>query len=93
MDANLPWYKSAIIRQQVTMMLVSIVGLTGVSLGVDVAQIVEVGFAIIPIVITARTIWTRLFKASPPITEKAATAERALILDQKSPPAGQGGAA
>jgi len=75
----MPWWKSSIIQQQVVMVIVAIAGIAGVTLDVDVNQAVAVIFSLVPLALSIWTILTRLFKATPPITERAAAKEAELI--------------
>lgn len=81
---TMPWWKSDILRAQIAMGLVALLGLFGVStdLADAVPKIVEVVFAIVPLLITLYTIVSRLFKPMPPITQKAAEIERTMIVER-----------
>lgn len=82
---TLPWYKSKILQAQLAMMVVSLLGLVGVSADwlEAIPKILEVCFAIVPLLITLYTILVRLFRPVPPVTERAAEKEREMILSGK----------
>ncbi len=73
---TLPWYKSAIIRQQIVALLLAVLGITGLGAKLgdefDIEKIVTGVFAFAALIIPAWTIFTRLFKPTPPMTETAA---------------------
>lgn len=80
MDPKLPWYQSAIVRQQIVQAVTALTALLGVNLGdfdVD-ATLVNI-FAGIAGAVAVWTLLTRLFKPAPPITDAAAAKE----LDRK----------
>lgn len=79
----MPWYQSQIIRAQIAMAIVGLLGLFGVSTDVldAIPKLFEVLFAIVPLLITAYTILVRLFRPTPALTQKAAEKERDMILD------------
>ncbi len=77
---SIKWYQSAIVRQQVVMFLLGIVGLFKLSIPseIDVEAVVTAIFAFIAAIVPVVTVLSRLFKPTPPITETAMlkTAER-----------------
>lgn len=75
---NLPWYKSAIIRQQVVQLIVAGLALVGVTTDLDWSATVEALFGGVAAVVAIWTIVTRLFKPAPAITETAAKKEQAM---------------
>lgn len=80
MEPNLPWYKSAILRQQIVQLIVSASALSGIALpGIDWDATVSAIFAGIAAAIAVWTIVTRLFNPAPNITVKAAQKEQALV--------------
>lgn len=89
MEPQMPWYQSAIIRQQIIAALLAILGLTGLStkLGVefDIEGIVTTVFGAAAVLIPAWTIITRLFKTNPNLTKTAAAAEIRLVKEGTIP--------
>ena len=79
MDGNIPWYQSAIIRQQVVLLIVSTLGLLGVTTEIDWDATVTVIFAAVAALIPIYTIVTRLFKPSPNLTATASAKEKELV--------------
>jgi len=76
MDTKLPWYQSAIVRQQIVQLLVAGTALFGVNLGgIDLDNVVASIFAGIAALVAIWTIITRLTKPAPAITDAAQAAE------------------
>lgn len=76
MDPKLPWYQSAIVRQQIVQLIVAATALFGVNLGdFDVDATLVSIFAGIAGVVAVWTLLTRLFKPAPPVTDTAQAAE------------------
>ena len=73
MEPRIPWYQSAIIRQQIVALIVAVLGLLGVTTDIDWSATVTAVFAGIAAVVPIWTIVTRLVKPAPPITDAAAT--------------------
>jgi len=85
MEPKLPWYQSAIVRQQIVQIVVAATALFGVNLGdFDVDATLVSIFAGIAGVVGVWTLLTRLFKPAPPMTDTAAAAaiDRAVKLKQ-----------
>lgn len=73
MEPKLPWYQSAIVRQQIVQIVVAATALFGVNLGdFDVDATLVSIFAGIAGVVGVWTLLTRLFKPAPPMTDTAA---------------------
>lgn len=88
---TIPWYKSAILRQQVVQLLVAGTALVGVNTEtIDLDATVASIFAGIAAVVAIWTFVTRLFKPAPNMTTTAANTEARLIAEGKIPPK-QGG--
>lgn len=81
---TIPWYKSAVIRQQVVMLIVGIFGLFKITTDLDVDATVTAVFADIAVLVPVWTILTRLFKAHPPLTDTAAMKEEDVQKQLKS---------
>lgn len=82
---NIPWYKSAIIRQQVVQIIVAVLTLVGVTTTIDWDFVVSVIFAVIALLVPAWTIVTRLTKPAPNLTVKAANKEAELKAEGRMP--------
>lgn len=72
---KIPWYQSAIVRQQIVMILVGLFGVLGISTDIDIAATVTAVFAGISVLVPVWTLITRLTKANPPLTDVAARHE------------------
>lgn len=72
MEPTIPWYQSAIVRQQIVMIIVGIVGVLGVATDIDIDATVGAIFAAIAAIVPVWTLITRMVKPTPPITETAA---------------------
>lgn len=79
MDPTLPWYRSAIIRQQIVQLIVAGLALFGIATDIDWSATVEAVFAGIAAVVAIWTVFTRLFKPAPNITAAAAAKEQELV--------------
>jgi len=77
-EPKIEWYNSGIIRQQIVMVIVGVLGLFGVTTDIDVDATVATVFAAIAVLVPIYTIVTRLFKPTPPITETAVNKERSM---------------
>lgn len=76
MEPKLPWYQSAIVRQQIVQIIAAGTALFGVNLGdFDVDATLVSIFAGIAGVVGVWTLLTRLFKPAPPMTDTAAAKE------------------
>lgn len=78
MEPVLPWYKSAIIRQQIAAFLIAGLGLFKITTDIDIDATLTAVFAGIAAIIPVWTIVTRLFKPNPNMTMTAAAKEAAL---------------
>lgn len=86
MDPTLPWYRAAIIRQQVVQMLVAGCALLGIqSEGINWDETVASIFAGVSGAIAVWTFITRLVKPAPNLTQLAADRERELVAEGKAP--------
>lgn len=72
---KIPWYQSAIVRQQIVALIAAVVGLLGLTTDVDIDATVAAVFGGIAAIVPVWTIVTRLFKANPPLTDTAARKE------------------
>ena len=81
---KIPWYQSAIIRQQIVMLIAGGLGLARVSTDIDIDATVAIIFAAIGAIVPVWTIITRALKPNPPITDTAARKEEAVQLSIKS---------
>jgi hypothetical protein len=88
MNTTIPWYQSAIIRQQIVAFLVAGLGLLGITTDIDIEGTVSAILAGIGAVIPVYTIITRLLKPSPNITVTADRKEKALVEQGKIPKQG-----
>lgn len=88
MDPTMPWYKSAIIRQQIVQLILVVLGLFGIVTDVDWSVTVEAIFTGIAGVVAVWTIITRLFKPAPNMTSVAAEKEQKMILKGTHPTQG-----
>lgn len=86
MDPTLPWYKAAILRQQIVQLLIAACTLFGVNTdGINWDETVASIFAGYAGVVAVWTILTRLFKPAPNVTQLAADRERELVRAGKAP--------
>lgn len=76
---TIPWYKSAIIRQQIVQLIVAGLALAGITTDVDWSQTVELLFGGIAAAVAVWTVITRLFKPAPNLTATATAKEQELI--------------
>lgn len=79
MDPSLPWYKSAIIRQQIVQLIVAGLALFGIATDIDWSATVEAVFAGVAAAVAVWTVFTRLFKPAPNLTATAAAKEQELV--------------
>lgn len=86
-----PWYQSAIVRQQITQLVVALTALFGVNLGgLDVDATLVSIFAGIAALIAVYTTVTRIFKPAPNLSQTAAKKEVEMVADGKIPPSPTG---
>lgn len=78
MDPTLPWYRSAIIRQQIVAFLIAGFGLFKFETGLDIDATVGAILAGVAAAVPIWTIVTRLFKHAPNMTVTAAKKEAEL---------------
>lgn len=77
---TLPWYKSAIVRQQIVQLVAALVAIIGINTeGIDLDATVASIFAGIAAVIAVWTLLTRIFRPAPNLSQTAADKERALV--------------
>lgn len=77
---TLPWYKSAIVRQQIVQLLVAVVALFGFNTeGIDLDATTASIFAGIAAVVSVWTLVTRIFKPAPNLSQTAADKEIELV--------------
>lgn len=69
---KIPWYQSAIIRQQIVMVIAGALGLLNISTDIDIDATVAIIFAAVTALVPLWTIFTRATKSAPPITDTAA---------------------
>lgn len=72
---TIPWYKSAIIRQQIVALIAAVIGLLNIQTDIDIDATITAIFGGIAAIIPIYTIITRMIKPNPPITETAAQKE------------------
>lgn len=88
---SIPWYQSAILRQQIVQVLVALTALIGINTeAIDLDKTITSIFAGIAGVVAIWTFITRLVKPSPNLTAAAANKEQDLI-ERGKLPAKQGG--
>lgn len=69
---TIPWYKSAIVRQQIVQAITALLVVMGVSLdAVDIDSIVGLVLGGMSVATAVWTVITRLRKPTPPITDEA----------------------
>lgn len=86
MEPTIPWYKSAILRQQIVQAAVALTALIGVNTEtIDLDATVASIFAGIAGVIALWTFITRLVKPAPNLTATAQAKEEQLVQDGKLP--------
>lgn len=78
MNESIPWYRSAIIRQQIVQIIIAGLALAGITTDVDWSTTVEALFAGIAAGVAVWTVITRLFKPSPNMSMTAAVKEKEL---------------
>lgn len=83
---TLPWYRSAIVRQQIVAFLVAAFGLLKFQTDIDVDATVGAILAGIAALIPVYTIVTRIFKPAPNLSQTAVAKEVELVMDGKIPP-------
>jgi hypothetical protein len=78
---TLPWYKSAIVRQQIVQLVAALVALVGINTGgIDLDATVASIFGGIAAVIAVWTLLTRIFKPAPNLSQTAAAKEVELVV-------------
>lgn len=88
---TIPWYQSAIIRQQIAQIVVALTALLGVNLGgLDVDATLVSIFAGIAAVVAVWTMVTRILKPAPNLSVTAIKKEVELVADRKIPPSPTG---
>src|SRR5687767_10359580 len=91
MEPTIPWYQSAIIRQQIAQVVVALTALFGVNLGgLDVDATLVSVFAGIAAVIAVWTTVTRIFKPAPNLSATAVRKEVAMVKAGDIPPSPTG---
>lgn len=91
MNPNLPWYQSAIVRQQIVQIVVALTALFGVNLGeLDVDATLVSIFSGVAAVVAVWTMLTRIFKPAPNLSATAAAKEVELVAAKKIPPSPTG---
>lgn len=88
---TIPWYQSAIVRQQIVAAIVALGGLAGINFGdLDVDKVVTNLFLGFAALVAIYTTITRIFKPAPNLTATAARKEVELVQDGKIPPSPTG---
>ncbi len=83
---TLPWYKSAIVRQQLGLLIGSLVTLFGIQTGgIDIDATVGSIMAGVAAVVGVVTILTRIFKPAPNLSQTAAAKEVELVRSGEIP--------
>lgn len=91
MDPTIPWYQSAIVRQQIVQIVVALTALLGVNLGdFDVDKTLMSIFAGIAGVVGVWTLITRIFKPAPNLSATAVRKEVELVQRKEIPPSPTG---
>lgn len=91
MDQTIPWYQSAIVRQQIAQIVVALTALVGIKLGAfDVDATLQAIFAGIAALIGVWTLLTRIFKPAPNLSVRAVNKEVELVNEKKIPPSPTG---
>lgn len=88
---KIPWYQSAIVRQQVVMILVGLAGVLKLTTDIDIDATVTALFAAVAAVVPVWTLITRLTKPHPPLTDGAALKEDAVQKQLTAQASRQGG--
>ncbi len=87
MDSTIPWYQSAIVRQQIAQLITALVAILGVNLGgLDVDAALVSIFAGIAAIIAVWTTLTRIFKPAPNLSATAVRKEIELVSKGEIPP-------
>ena len=86
MDQKIPWYQSAIIRQQIVQLIVACLALAGIATDIDWGGTIDALFGGIAAAVAIWTIITRLFKPAPNITTQAQAREGELVARGIIPP-------
>lgn len=82
---TLPWYRSAIVRQQIVAFIVAVLGFAKVKYSIDLDATVATVLAGVGALIPLLTIITRIFKPAPFMSYAAAFKERELVMAGKIP--------
>lgn len=91
MEPTIPWYQSAIVRQQIAQLVLALTAIFGVNLGgLDVDATLVAIFGGIGGVIAVWTIITRIFKPAPNLSQTAVDKEIELVNARKIPPSPTG---
>jgi hypothetical protein len=91
MDPTIPWYQSAIVRQQIVQIVVALTALVGVNLGdFKVDETLTSIFAGIAGLVGVWTLVTRIFKPAPNLSQTAVNKEIEMVADRKIPPSPTG---
>lgn len=89
---TLPWYKSAIVRQQIAAFLIAALGLFKITTDIDIDATLTTVFACVAALIPVWTIITRIFKPAPNLTQKAVQKEIELVAKGDAPASPTGAA-
>lgn len=91
MEPTIPWYQSAIVRQQIAQAVIALTALFGVNLGgLDVDATLVSIFSGIAALIAVYTIITRILKPAPNLSATAVRKEVELVKDKVIPPSPTG---
>lgn len=85
-----PWYQSAIIRQQILQLILTGTALLGLNLDIDWPKVVDGILAGIAAVTALWTIFTRITKPAPNLSQAAVAKEIELVAAGKIPPSPTG---
>lgn len=83
---TLPWYKSAIVRQQIVAFIVAALGLLKITSTIDIDATVAAVLAGVAALVPLYTIVTRIFKPAPNLSQTAAAKEVEMVKEGKIPP-------
>lgn len=86
MEPAIPWYRSAIIRQQIVAFILAAFALVKYKTNIDVDATVGAILAGFAAIIPVYTIATRLFKPTPALTQTAADKHADMVAENKVPP-------
>lgn len=90
MEPVVPWYTSAIVRQQIAAFILALLGLFKIKTDLDIDGTLAAVFAGVAALIPLWTIFTRIFKPAPNLSQTAIAKEVELVQAGKIPPSPTG---